>query len=337
MLTKHRQQKKIIRREKTRACYIKPPSKVRSGYFTRCFRIFRSLFLLSHIVFLVENKKKKKKFMADQCYSQSLDIESSTVLITGGSGGIGLGLARCFIQAGAAVIITGRREEQLKEAVDELNRMGKKKVFYRVNDVSKIQDRQALYEWITREHPETNILINNAGVQQRALFISNDKSSESVSWEEREKEIQINISAPMHLSHLFISHFRQMKTTTAIMNVSSGLAFVPLASIPIYSVTKAAIHSFTMSLRYQLMDEIKSIQVYEIVPPAVQTNLGGSHAFGEPLDEYCQATFERLVKGQQEIGYKMSDDARKLARDDADKQFLKLNDSMKKMMQNLQH
>jgi uncharacterized oxidoreductase len=276
--------------------------------------------------------------MADEKYSEPLNFASSTVLITGGSGGIGLGLARCFVQAGAAVIITGRREEQLKEAVEELNKIGKKKVLYRVNDVEKIDERLALYDWIKSQYPQTNILINNAGVQQRHPFIPNADSSKNISWEEREKEIQINISAPMHLSHLFIEHFRQMKTKTAIMNVSSGLAFVPLASVPIYSATKAALHSFTMSLRYQLAHEVPNIQVYEIVPPAVQTNLGGSHAFGEPLDEYCQATFERLVKGEQEIGYKLSDALRKMkSREESDKQFIALNDHLSKILQSQKH
>ncbi|CAF2369950.1 unnamed protein product [Rotaria sp. Silwood2] len=78
-----------------------------------------------------------------------------------------------------------------------------------------------------------------------------------------------------------------MKITTAIINVSSDLAFILFASIPIYSATKASIHSFTMSLRYQLMNEIKNIQIYEIVPSAVQTNLGDSHTFGELLVQYC--------------------------------------------------
>ena len=276
--------------------------------------------------------------MADERYSEPLPIASSTVLITGGSSGIGLGLARHFLQAGAAVIITGRREQQLKEAVEELNGLGKKKVVYRVNDVGQIKDREALYEWICREHPQTNILVNNAGVQQRYPLIPDEDASKVVSWDEREKEIQINICAPMHLSTLFISHFRTMKTTTAIMNVSSGLAFIPLSTVGIYSATKAAIHSFTMSLRYQLKDALPSIQVYEIIPPAVQTNLGGSHAFGEPLDEYCQETFKRLVKGDQEVGYKFSEDGRKAkSRDDIDKQFVAMNDRFKNMMKGEQH
>jgi uncharacterized oxidoreductase len=270
--------------------------------------------------------------MADERYSQPLDIKSSTVLITGGSNGIGLGFARCFVQAGATVIITGRREQQLKEAAEELNRLGKKKVIYHVNDVEKLEERRALYEWIICEHPQTNIILNNAGIQQRASFIADEKSSENISWEEREKEIQINIAAPMHLSHLFITHFRQMKTPSAIINLTSGLAFIPLAWTPIYSATKAAIHSFTMSLRYLLSNEIKNIQVYEIVPPAVQTNIGGGPANGEPLDEYCQATFERFIKGEQEIGYKFSDDARKtISREELDKKFIQLSERTKQL------
>lgn len=274
--------------------------------------------------------------MADDCYSTPLDIPSSTVLITGGSSGIGLGLARCFVEEGATVIITGRREEQLKSAAEELNRLGKKPVHYRINDVERTDERLALYDWIVSKHPETNILINNAGVQQRHPFIPDENAAKNIPWEEREKEIQINICAPMHLSQLFIAHFRQMNTTTAIMNVSSGLAFIPLGGIPVYCATKAALHSFTMSLRYQLRDEVKTLQVYELVPPAVQTNLGGSHAFGEPLDEYCQATFARIKKGEQEIGYGRSDQARKMAsREESDKQFLTLNESIKTMFKNL--
>ena len=270
--------------------------------------------------------------MVDQRYSTPLDFKSSTVLITGGSSGIGLGLAQCFLQAGAQVIITGRREQQLKEAVQELNKLGKKKVLHRVSDVEKAKDRQALYDWIACEHPETNILLNNAGVSQKYPIIPDQDASKNVSWEEREKEILINVSGPIHLSQLFIAHFRKKKTPTAIMNVSSGLAFIPFTSVAIYSATKAAIHSFTMSLRYQLMGEIPSIQVYEIIPPAVQTNLGGGPAFGEPLDAYCQGTFARLQQGDQEIGYNSSEKRRKMqSREVTDHEFVSLNDSMKKM------
>lgn len=274
--------------------------------------------------------------MAEARYEEPIDLSSSTVLITGGSSGIGFGLARCFVQAGANVIITGRREEQLKTAADELKSLGKGQVIFRVNDVEKASDREQLYQWIVDEHPQTNILLNNAGIQNRYPIIPNEDESKNVSWAEREKELEINVSAPIHLSHLFIKHFRQMKCRTAIINVSSGLAFVPLASISIYSASKAALHSFTMSLRYELSNEIPSIQVYEIVPPAVQTNLGGSHAFGEPLEAYCQSTFEGLTRGEQEIGYKRSDEWRKFgSRNAVDHGFVALNEQFSKMIANL--
>ncbi|CAF3860656.1 unnamed protein product, partial [Rotaria magnacalcarata] len=174
--------------------------------------------------------------MTDESYSESLDIPSSTVLIIGGSSGIGFGLAKCFVQEGASVIIIGRPQvKQSDKAVEELNRLGSKKVVYRINDVENINERLALHDWITCEYPQTNILINNAGIQQRHRFIPNEVFSKNISWEEREKEIQINICAAMHLSHLFITHFCQMKTKTAIINVSSDLAFASFALIPIYS------------------------------------------------------------------------------------------------------
>lgn len=276
--------------------------------------------------------------MSDKRYTKPIDISTSTVLITGASSGIGLGLAKCFLNAGASIIITGRRESQLKKAVEELNALGKNKVAYLVNDVEKKEDRQALFDWIVREHPQTNILINNAGIQQRFPIIPLEEAEKNVSWEEREKEILVNVCAPMHLSHLFIKHFRQSNRTSAIMNVSSGLAFLPLSPVAIYSATKAAIHSFTISLRYQLDNQLPNIQVYEIIPPAVQTNLGGSHAFGEPLDAYCQGTFQRLVQGYQEVGYNHSEQLRKLrSQEEWEKAFLGLNETYSKLAQQGNH
>lgn len=310
--------------------------------YIRSYKIDAKQFLCNHTIsfshVLSLSLVVSDTLMATDKYAQPLDIPSSTVLITGGSGGIGLGLARCFVQAGATVLITGRREQQLKEAAEELNKLGKKKVVYRVNDVEKVTDRLALYDWATSEHPEVNVLINNAGIQQRFPLLQSEDSSKIVPWEEREKEIQINVCAPMHLCDLFLQHFRRMKTTTALMNVSSGLAFVPLTTVAIYSSTKAALHSYTMSLRYQLADKLPNVQVYEIIPPAVRTNLGGSHDFGEPLNEYCEGTFARLVNGDKEVGYKQSDVLRMFkSREESDKGFIGLNEYFKKLAQDQKH
>ncbi|UJR16054.1 hypothetical protein I4U23_002967 [Adineta vaga] len=251
-----------------------------------------------------------------------------------GSSGIDLGLARYFVKASAIVIITGRREQSLKEATNELNELQKKKVIYRINYVANVNERRALYDWIIQEHPQTNILNNNDGIQKGSPIPDQGKPAKNFILEEQGKVIEINLSAPIHLSYLFVSHFRQMNVSKAIVKVSSGLAFVTLASTPIYSATKAALHSFTMSLRYQMMNNIKNVHVYEIVPPTVQTNLGGGQSFGEPLDEYCRATFESLLQDQQEIGYRISENMSKMtSREEVNDLFVKLNGNLKKAIQ----
>ena len=116
------------------------------------------------------------------------------------------------------------------------------------------------------------------------------------------------------MSSLFIPYFLSKKDeTTLLVNVTSGLAFVPFVSGPVYSATKAGLHSYTMAMRYSLSDT--SVRMIELAPPAVQTNLGfdatgNPHAFGEPLDEYCAAAMDGLVSGEVEIGYHFSEAAR---------------------------
>ncbi len=116
-----------------------------------------------------------------------------------------------------------------------------------------------------KNFPDTNILINNAGIQLLADL------TKEVDLGRIYQEVEINLIAPIHLSSLFVQHFKQ-KNETAIINISSGLAFTPLAVVPIYCSTKAAIHSLTFSLRHQLKDT--SIKVFEIAPPSVDTELG---------------------------------------------------------------
>ena len=125
--------------------------------------------------------------------------------------------------------------------------------------------REALYQWVTESFPEINILINNAGIQLPA-----DMTKE-VDIERVKQETEINLIAPIHLSSLFASHLAG-KDDSAIMNISSGLAFVPMAFMPVYCATKAAIHSITLSLRYQLKDT--PVKVFEIIPPSVDSELG---------------------------------------------------------------
>jgi uncharacterized oxidoreductase len=153
------------------------------------------------------------------------------------------------------------------------------------------------------EHSDCNALVNNAGIQRRVAL-----SQDEASWEERATEIEINLHGPIHLCTLFTPHLLGKDTPAILANVSSGLAFVPFPAGAVYSATKAAIHSYTMSLRYSLEDT--NVRVIEIVPPAVKTNLGGSHDFGEELDEYITATMDRIQAGDTEVGYKFSETAR---------------------------
>lgn len=184
----------------------------------------------------------------------------NTILITGGTSGIGRGLAEDFAERGNTVIICGRREERLQEIQGNYP-----EIITSMCDLSIVEEREALYQWVTESFPELNILINNAGIQLLA-----DMTKE-VDIERVKQETEINLIAPIHLSSLFAPHLAG-KYESAIMNISSGLAFVPMAFMPVYCATKAAIHSITMSLRYQLKDT--SVKVFEIIPPSVDSELG---------------------------------------------------------------
>ena len=251
---------------------------------------------------------------------EAIDITQIVPLVTGGGGGIGLGLVKEFLKYGSPkVLITGRREDALQKVAEELEG----KVFYKVSDSGKADDRVALLQWIQENHPDCNVLVNNAGIQRRV-----DPANDNASWEERASEIEINFAGPVHLSNLFIPFFLGKPESVCILaNVSSGLAFVPFCAGPVYAATKAAIHSYTMAMRYSLQDT--NVRVVEIIPPAVKTNLGGSHDFGEDCDEYCAATMARVAAGEPEVGYKFSDVGRQADRAALDGMMLGLANTMK--------
>ncbi len=221
-----------------------------------------------------------------------MKITNKKILITGGASGIGLGLAERFIQDQNTVIICGRRETALKEAAEKLPAL-----ITRQCDLSRAEEREELYNWIAKEHSDLNILINNAGIQH--WMNVDDKEF----LPKTKNEIAINIEAPLHLSSLFI----QLSSLGTIMNVTSGLAFSPLTKTPVYSATKAFLHSFTLSLRYLLKP--KNIDVIEIIPPALNTDLGGKgiHDFAPPVSGFIDAVFKQLEEGSKEITYSFSE------------------------------
>ena len=240
-------------------------------------------------------------------------LDGNGVLITGGGSGIGRALAERFRAAGSAVAICGRREEKLRE-----ERERHPEIQTRVCDVTREEDREALIAWAIRELPGFNVLVNNAGVQGRARL------GDPRNWSAMEAEVAINVEAPLHLSALAVPHFERQERA-AIINVGSGLAFAPLVAAPVYSATKAAIHSFTLSLRHELAGT--PIDVVEIIPPAVDTDLGGPglHTFGVPIDELVDAVMPRLAAGETEIAYGTSEIASRAGRQELEAIFRRMN------------
>lgn len=216
-----------------------------------------------------------------------MELKGNTVLVTGGTSGIGTAFAEKFLEEGSTVLICGRREERLQQLKQKYPSLQT-----HVCDVAKAADREALAQWAIQNFPEVNILINNAGVQLKADL------TKPVDLSRLYQEIDTNLVAPIHLSSLFAPHL-QTKNAAAIVNISSGLAFSPLAFMPVYCATKAAIHSLSLSLRFQLHHT--SVKVFEIAPPAVDTELGSdrredktaSHG-GMPVDTFIEAAMAAL-------------------------------------------
>jgi uncharacterized oxidoreductase len=216
-------------------------------------------------------------------------LKDNTILITGGTSGIGLAFAEEFYRLGNKVIICGRREERLKKLSDKYPGMVTK-----ICDVSKEKDRIELADWTEKNYPDLNIFMNNAGVQ----YDFNLK--EKINLDKLYDEINTNLVAPIHLANLFAAQFIN-RHNSAIINISSGLAFVPLAFMPVYCATKAAIHSFTLSLRQQLGST--PVKVFEIAPPSVDTELGHDRRAdktqthgGMPVDEFIKEAMDALHK-----------------------------------------
>lgn len=189
-----------------------------------------------------------------------MKLDGNTVLITGGTSGIGLELAKELLKRGNAVIITGRDRERLERAKKQLPELHTIQ-----SDASRIADIDSLFARVTQEFPVLNVLVNNAGVMRTINLHSEDQSLDELT-----REIDINFKGPVWMVKRFLPHLKKMPSA-AIVNVSSGLAFVPLPSSPIYCATKAAMNSFTRSLRVQLKKT--AVKVFELAPPTTETGL----------------------------------------------------------------
>jgi uncharacterized oxidoreductase len=255
-----------------------------------------------------------------------MKINGNTVLITGGGTGIGFALAEAFVHAGNKVIICSRSPDHLKQAKSSLPQLHTKRC-----DVSKENGIKTLYQSIIENFPDTNIVVNNAGIQRMIDFKKGIEDLLKYRSMDGEDEITINLKAYVYLSLYFIPHLMKKKEA-AIVNVSSGLGFVPMTVVPIYSATKAAIHSFSMSLRHQLRDT--SVKVFEIIPPTVDTNLDqgareqrGQKDRGIPPHDVATATITGMEKNEYEITIGQSRNIIAGSRNNFEKIFANMNRS----------
>lgn len=199
----------------------------------------------------------------------------NTILVTGGGSGIGRALAQRWDDQGNTVIVAGRRQAALDETIS-----GRSNMFAMTLDVESTATIEAFAKKMIAEHPGLNVLVNNAGVMDREdLTARRDLTA-------AETTIVTNLLGPIRLTNALIDHLRA-QPDPAIVNVSSGLAFVPLPSGPTYSATKAAIHSYSVAMREQLRGKV---EVIELAPPGVRTDLTPGQATRDgymPLDDYA--------------------------------------------------
>jgi len=212
-----------------------------------------------------------------------MQISGNTILITGGGSGIGRGLAEALHAEGNQIVIAGRRKELLDKTVAANPWM--KSVILDIGNADAIR---SFAEKLTKDYPALNVVIQNAGIMKPEALKSGAVA-------DAEAIIATNLLGPIRLTAALLPHLLK-QPKAAIMTVSSGLAFVPLAITPTYCATKAAIHSYTQSLRYQLRDT--AVQVLELIPPYVQTGLTGPKQASDrnamPLRDYIAETMNIL-------------------------------------------
>ena len=186
----------------------------------------------------------------------------------------------------------------------------------RVCDLTVEAERIELYNWVAKNHSDLNVLVNNAGIMKWT------KATDSDFYQQATEEITTNVLAPIHLTNLFL----QLASLDTIINVTSGLAFVPISGASVYCGTKAFLRSFTLSLRHSL--KAKGIEVIELIPPAVQTDISGgkNRNMGYPtVDEFIASIFKQLGEGKTELTFGTSETRAKATNDAIAEYFKKLN------------
>lgn len=215
----------------------------------------------------------------------------NTVFISGGSAGIGLAIAKKLNAEGNKIIINGRNEERLQNALQQLDN-----AVAIQGDLSVEADRLRIAEDLKNNHPEVNIIINNAGAAFAYLLNETQNAHEKAAI-----EMNTNYFSIIHFTELLLPHLVQ-KTEAAVVNVSSIAVFRSHKMLPTYSASKAALHGYTEALR-QTYEEQENVQIYEVYPPLVNTDfsaeIGGAN--GIPPSEVADELFLALAKNQYDI------------------------------------
>jgi len=221
-----------------------------------------------------------------------MKISNNTILITGGSSGIGLAMAKEFLKHDNVVIICGRNTKKLEQA-----RLLNPKLRTITCDVSDDLSASEMVNTILKDYPSLNMIVNNAGMMHL-----HDVAESSLALELQKKEIMINVYGVISLCDRFIPHLMKQKQS-AIVNITSGLAYMPFVASPVYAATKAAIHSYSQSIRVALRST--PVSVFEVLPPMVDTEM--SHGIDMPgmkkmqAEKLAQITVAKINNNQKEI------------------------------------
>jgi uncharacterized oxidoreductase len=218
-----------------------------------------------------------------------MKMTGNTIFITGGGTGIGQGLAKAFHALGNQVIIAGRRQAPLMEMAEACPGMD-----YHEIDMRDLASIERVAGWLVKTHPGVNVLINNAGV------MGGDRTGSAIDDQKTLAMVETNLLGPIRMTSALVEHLKT-RPDAAVINVTSGLAFTPLAHSAVYSATKAALHSWTLSLRVRLKGT--SVRVLEIAPPWVRTDLMGwrDEPRAMPLDAFIDETMAKFATGADEI------------------------------------
>ena len=253
-----------------------------------------------------------------------MKISGNTILITGGATGIGLALTEAFINAGNNVIICSRNENNLRKAAEKFPGLQT-----HVCDLSRPDECAKMHEWVISTFPEVNILINNAGIQRMIDFRKGPEDLLRHRAADGSDEIDVNLKAYVYLTAYFVPDLMKRKEA-AIVNVSSGLGFIPMAITPVYSATKAAVHSFSLTLRHQLRNT--TVKVFEIIPPIVDTDLDkgerkerGQANRGIPPTDVAKVTLPAMEADVYEIGIGMAQGLKAGSKSNFDEIFNNMN------------